>query len=122
MHIANTACRWGSKWSLADLWCAAPIWPRWWIVNFALTLSSALFLILIFPRFGWTWLAPVALAPLLVACAREMSWKKRFAYGWIAGAVFWASVCYWIQFVLEVHGGMGRWGGWSTFVLFALYK
>jgi apolipoprotein N-acyltransferase len=40
----------------------------------------------------------------------------------MAGAVFWGSVCYWIQFVLEVHGGMGRWGGWGTFLLFALYK
>jgi len=91
-------------------------------VNFALTLSSALLLILIFPRFGLTWLAPVALAPMLVACAREVSWKKRFLQGWIAGAFFWGSVCYWIQFVLAVHGGMGRWGGWGSFLLFALYK
>jgi apolipoprotein N-acyltransferase len=79
-------------------------------------------LILIFPRFGWTWLAPVALAPLLVACAREASWKMRFVQGWMAGAVLWGAVCYWIQFVLEVHGGMGRWGGWGSFLLFALYK
>ena len=79
-------------------------------------------LILIFPRFNFTWLAPVALAPLLVACAREASWKRRFLEGWAAGFVFWFGVCYWIQFVLEVHGGMGRWGGWGTFVLFAILK
>ena len=35
---------------------------------------------------------------------------------------FWASLCTWIQFVLAVHGGMGIWGGWGCFVLFALYK
>ena len=64
----------------------------------------------------------MALTPLLIACARERSWKRRFLLGWAAGFVFWFGVCTWIQFVLEVHGGMGRWGGWGTFVLFALLK
>lgn len=91
-------------------------------MNLALSLLSAIFLVLIFPRFNLTWLAPVALTPLLVACARESSWKRRFVLGWSAGFVFWFGVCSWIQFVLEVHGGMGRWGGWGTFLLFALYK
>jgi apolipoprotein N-acyltransferase len=91
-------------------------------VNFALALLSAVLLILVFPRFGLTALAPVALAPILIACAREFSWRRRFLMGWFAGAIFWGTVCYWIQFVLEVHGGMGRWGGWGTFFLFALYK
>jgi apolipoprotein N-acyltransferase len=91
-------------------------------VNLALSLASAVLLILIFPRFNLVWLAPVALTPLLVACAREASWKRRFLQGWAAGFVFWFGVCYWIQFVLEVHGGLGRWGGWGTFVLFALLK
>lgn len=92
------------------------------MVSLALSLLSTLLLILIFPRFDWTWLAPIAIAPLLVACERESSWRRRFVNGWIAGAVFWGVVCYWIQFVLEVHGGMGFWGGWGTFLLFALYK
>jgi apolipoprotein N-acyltransferase len=91
-------------------------------VNYALSILSAILLILIFPRFDWTWLAPVALSPLLVACARERSWKRRFLEGWSGGFVFWFGVCYWIQFVLEVHGGMGVWGGWGTFVLFAILK
>jgi len=87
-----------------------------------LSLLSAIFLILLFPRFNLVWLAPFALAPILIACAREASWKRRFVNGWAAGFVFWFGVCYWIQFVLEVHGGMGRWGGWATFVLFAVLK
>lgn len=91
-------------------------------MNLTLSLASAVLLILIFPRFNFTWLAPVTLAPLLIACAREASWKRRFLNGWAAGFVFWFSVCYWIQFVLEEHGGMGRWGGWGTFVLFAVLK
>jgi apolipoprotein N-acyltransferase len=91
-------------------------------VNFALSLVSAALLIVLFPGFNLTWLAPVALTPLLIACAREASWKRRFLYGWAAGFVFWFGVCTWIQFVLEVHGGLGRWGGWATFVLFAALK
>lgn len=87
-----------------------------------LSVASAVLLILIFPRFDLTWLAPVALTPILIACARESSWKRRFLNGWIAGFVFWFCVCYWIQFVLEVHGGLGRWGGWATFALFAVLK
>jgi apolipoprotein N-acyltransferase len=91
-------------------------------VNFALSIFSAVLLILIFPRYDLTWLAPVALTPLLFACAREESWKRRFLQGWAGGFVFWFGVCTWIQFVLEVHGGMGKWGGWGTFVLFAILK
>ncbi len=91
-------------------------------MNLALSLLSGVLLVLIFPNFNFTLLAPVALAPLLIACARELSWKKRFVLGWASGFVFWFAVCSWIQFVLEVHGGMGRWGGWGTFVLFALLK
>lgn len=91
-------------------------------MNYALSIFSALLLILIFPRYDLTWLAPVALTPLLFACAREASWKRRFLGGWAGGFVFWFGVCTWIQFVLEVHGGMGRWGGWGTFILFAILK
>ena len=91
-------------------------------MNLALSLASAILLVLIFPNFNFTLLAPVALAPLLIACARELSWKRRFLLGWASGFVFWFGVCSWIQFVLEVHGGMGRWGGWATFALFALLK
>ena len=91
-------------------------------MNLGLSLLSGVLLVLIFPNFNFTWLAPVALAPLLIACARESSWKRRFVLGWASGFVFWFAVCSWIQFVLEVHGGMGRWGGWGTFALFAVLK
>jgi len=91
-------------------------------VNLALSVVSAALLVLLFAPYGLTWLAPLALTPILVACAREASWKRRFLHGWAAGIVFWFWVCTWIQFVLEVHGGMGRWGGWGTFALFAVLK
>ena len=91
-------------------------------MNLVLALISGLLLVLLFPGFNLTWLAPVALVPLLVCCARETSWKRRWFYGWAAGVVFWCGVCPWIEFVMDVHGGMGPWGGWGTFVLFGLYK
>lgn len=91
-------------------------------MTLALGLLSAVLLTLSAPRFGLTWLAPIALAPIVVAAAREGSGSKRFLTGWAAGAFYWGVTCYWIQFVLDVHGGMGFWGGSGAFLLFALYK
>jgi apolipoprotein N-acyltransferase len=91
-------------------------------MNFGLAVVSALLLILCFPRFDATWLAPFALAPMLVAVAREARPLRRFLFGWAAGAVYWFGVCYWIQFVLAVHGGLGEAGGWAVFLLFCVAK
>lgn len=90
--------------------------------NFALALLAAGLLILIFPDFNLTFLAPFALTPLLIAVSREARPWMRFLLGWTCGVAFWFGTCYWIQFVLEVHGGMGRWGGWGSFLLFAVIK
>ena len=87
-----------------------------------LALTTAGLLLLVYPKFDFRWLAPVALCPLLVALARTEDGAQRFVYGWAAGIFFWFFLCTWIEFVLEVHGGMGRWGGWSAFLLFALLK
>ena len=43
-------------------------------------------------------------------------------YGWAAGIFYWFFLCTWIQFVLEAHGGMGRWGAWGSFLLFCFFK
>ncbi|MFL6352025.1 MAG: apolipoprotein N-acyltransferase [Bryobacteraceae bacterium] len=87
-----------------------------------LALFSSALLLLIFPRFDLRFLAPVALTPLLIALARTRDGWQRFVYGWAAGIFFWFFLCTWIQFVLEVHGGMGRWGGWGSFFLFSILK
>lgn len=87
-----------------------------------LALFSALLLLLLFPKFEIFWLAPIALTPLLFALARTSSAWQRFLMGWAAGTFFWFFLCDWIQFVLEVHGGMGHWGSWASFVLFAVIK
>jgi apolipoprotein N-acyltransferase len=92
------------------------------VLNWLLALGSAALLILTFPRFSMVWLAPVALAPLLVSMAREPRWGRRFLLGWSAGVVYWFGVCYWIQFVLSFHGGLGDAAGWAVFLLFAVTK
>ncbi|MBV9761315.1 MAG: apolipoprotein N-acyltransferase [Acidobacteriaceae bacterium] len=102
----------------------APLSPyyRTVLLSAVLCLVSALLLVAMFPRLDLRFLAPVALTPLLVALARTpWSWQ-RFTYGWAAGILYWFLVCTWIQFVLEAYGGMGRWGGWATFALFAILK
>lgn len=91
-------------------------------MNWALAIATALLLIAVQPGPDVAWLAFVALTPLLIAVAREPRAPHRFVLGWAAGIVYWFIHCNWIQFVLEVHGGMGRWGGWGAFILFALYK
>lgn len=90
--------------------------------NYSLAILSAVLLILIFPNWNLVWLAPFTLTPLLVALSREPRPLHRFLLGYAAGIVYWFGVCYWIEFVLDVHGGMGHWGGGGTFLLFLLYK
>ena len=97
------------------------------LLNFSLALLTAALLVFVFPNWvmpshGLPWLAPIALTPLLIALAREPRPLWRFLLGEFAGIVYWFGICYWIQFVLDVHGGMGSGGGWATFTLFAVTK
>ncbi|HEX9109786.1 MAG TPA: hypothetical protein VF832_21230, partial [Longimicrobiales bacterium] len=91
-------------------------------MNYLLALLSALLLILTFPAFNISWLAAFAMAPLLLASAREPRPWRRFLLGWICGVAYWFGVCYWIQFVLAVHGGMGEGAAWALFFLFCFAK
>jgi apolipoprotein N-acyltransferase len=92
------------------------------LLNFALALLSGLLLVLIHPRFDLTLLAPFATVPLLYALAREWSPRWRFLLGYTAGLVFWGGMCYWIHFVMSVHGRLGPVLGGGVFLLFCLLK
>ncbi len=92
------------------------------LINTLLALLTGALLLLIFPKFDLRFLSPVALTPLLIVLARTKDAWQRFVYGWAAGIFYWFFLCTWIQFVLEVHGGMGRWGGWGSFLLFCILK
>ena len=92
------------------------------MLNWLLSLLSAALLIFAFPRWNIWWFAPAALAPMLVAMARERSARRRFFMGWAAGIVYWFGVCYWIQIVLAVHAEMSDAEAWALFALFCLAK
>jgi apolipoprotein N-acyltransferase len=92
------------------------------LLNWILALLSSGLLVVLFPRFNFVWLAPFALAPLLIACAREQRWKWRFAFGYVAGIVYWFGLCNWIQWTLEQHAGVTAAMAWFLFALFCLAK
>ena len=92
------------------------------IVNTLLALLSAAMLVLLFPPYNLNWLAPIAVAPLTVACARAGSWKARFALGYLAGVVYWFGVCHWISWTLAHHAGVSSLTAWLLFALFCLAK
>jgi apolipoprotein N-acyltransferase len=92
------------------------------VFHTVLSLATAFLLLAIFPKFSYALLAPVALTPLLIALARTEDGWQRFVFGWAAGIFYWFFLCTWIQFVLEVHGGMGVFGAWGSFLLFCVLK
>ncbi len=91
-------------------------------LNWLLAALSGLLLVLIFPKFNFVYLAPCALTPLLIAVAREPRPWMRAALGYLTGLIYWWGVNYWIQFVLDVHGGTGPSLGWAVFALFCFAK
>jgi len=94
--------------------------PR--LTRYLLAGLTALLLILAFPRFDLVWLAPVALAPLLIAAALEPRPAQRFLLGYAAGVIYWFGVCYWIQGTLALYGGVSVPASWVLFSLFCLAK
>jgi len=92
------------------------------VTRYLLAALSAVLLILAFPRFDVAWLAPVALAPLLVAIAFEPRSMQRLLLGYLCGVIYWFGVCYWIQTTLALYAGVGVAGSWALFALFCLAK
>jgi apolipoprotein N-acyltransferase len=91
-------------------------------MNWVLSLASGVLLVLLFPQYSLVWLAPVALTPLIIACAREQRWRWRFGMGYAAGIVYWFGLCNWIQWTLKEHAGVSAGVAWFLFALFCLAK
>jgi apolipoprotein N-acyltransferase len=72
------------------------------------------------PNFDLGFFAIFALWPLLFALKHEASWKARAVLGLTTGVVHWGGMCYWVHYVMDVHGGLGPWGATAVFVLFCL--
>ena len=92
------------------------------LTNWLLALSSAALLIVLFPGFNLVWLSPLALTPLLIACAREPGVWRRFLLGYACGVVWWFGLCNWIQWTLAHHAGVGEVAAWLLLILFCLAK
>jgi apolipoprotein N-acyltransferase len=67
---------------------------------------SALLLILAFPDFNFYFLAWLALAPLLLAIARQPRATKAFLLGWTCGTIFFYGSCYWLTHSMIHYGGI----------------
>ncbi len=83
-----------------------------------IALLTAALLLLVFPGFNLTFLAPFALIPLVYQLDR----KPGILYSYATGVLYWFGLCYWIQFTLAEHAGTGQALGWALFVLFSLAK
>ena len=88
------------------------------MINVLLAALSGILLVIIHPRLNFTVLAPFALTPLLIAVAREGRPKVRFLLGYMTGALFWGGLCYWIRYVIDVHGQLGTPASIAVFPLF----
>lgn len=87
-----------------------------------LAVLSAALMAALFPPVNWSFLGPVALAPLLLALAREPSERWRCVTGWLAGFVYWVAVCHWIGVVLGAYGGLNGPLSLLALVFFASVK
>ncbi len=92
------------------------------ILNWILSFTTSALLVLLFPRFSFAWLAPVALTPLLIACTREQRWPWRLAFGYAAGIAYWFGLCNWIQWTLEHYSDVSSAVAWFLLALFCLTK
>lgn len=88
----------------------------------ALALLAGILRFAAFPPVDLVLLAPVCLVPLFTALASAANARQRFLFGYLSGAVYWGLSCYWIYHVLQLHGGLGKFGAVPVFLLFCLIK
>lgn len=102
MEISETA---NKKFQFRRFFSSLFIFPQW--QDAALSLLSAILLILAFPDFEIWWLAWFALVPLLIAIERNKdSATKSFWLGWLQGAAFFYGTCWWLTYAPINYGGI----------------
>jgi apolipoprotein N-acyltransferase len=75
-------------------------------VEWAAAALTALLLILSFPDFELSFLAWVALAPLMWVIAQDPSPRRALVLGWAAGTAFFYCSCYWLTYSMIHYGGL----------------
>src|SRR4028119_821845 len=102
MEISETA---NKKFQFRRFFSSLFIFPQW--QDAALSLLSAVLLILAFPDFEIWWLAWLAFVPLLIAIERNKdSAIKSFWLGWLQGTVFFYGTCWWLTYAPINYGGI----------------
>ena len=77
-------------------------------VEWAAAVLTAILLILSFPDFEFSFLAWVALVPLIYVIVRSPHPGRAFVLGWAAGTVFFYGSCYWLTYSMIHYGGLPR--------------
>ena len=77
-------------------------------VEWAAAAATAILLILSFPNFELSFLAWVALVPLIVVIAKRPAPASAFLLGWFAGTAFFYASCYWLTYSMIHYGGLPR--------------
>lgn len=75
-------------------------------VEWLATAVSTILLVLSFPNFNFSFLAWVALVPLLVVVAKNPSPARSFIVGWALGTVFFYVTCHWLTYSMIHYGGI----------------
>ena len=85
-----------------------------------LALLSAILLALAFPTFSLSWLAFVALVPLLRATGRATAWRAAWV-GLLAGTVFSTINLFWLTHAMAVYGHVPQALAFGLLLLLAVY-
>lgn len=82
-------------------------------------IASGVLLVLAFPKFAFSFLAWIALAPLLfVLTQAEQTLRRAFGLGWVTGFVFFFFSCNWITHSMIRYGGMNVVAAYAIAALF----
>src|SRR5690349_19967676 len=76
------------------------------LIGLLLAALAGLFYALSFPDFSVSWLAFVALPPLLIAVVRAARARVGFPYGWVAMTTAWLMMEPWVVRVMSHYGGL----------------
>jgi apolipoprotein N-acyltransferase len=82
--------------------------------------ATTLLLILSFPNFEFSFLAWIALVPLLVAVSRRPSPLRALILGWAVGTVFFYTTCYWLTYSMIHYGGLPAVAAYASLILPAI--
>ncbi len=82
--------------------------------------TSGLLLTASFPRIGLSWLAWIALVPLLAAIS-DLQFRQSFRLGLLSGLVHYLTLIYWISYTMGTYGHLPIYLSVPILFLFSLY-